>query len=393
MKRLECLDGLRGVLAVYVMLGHMAPFALLPEWVQGPLSHGGAAVDMFFVLSGLVIARSLDSAGYRAAPFLVSRIARTFPAFLIVFAAAVAVQAIPAGFPVMPWLAAGSPGHAIWSFGWPRAWIAEIAAHLTMTHGLFPDSVLPGVWVSFLGAAWSLSTEWQFYVLALVVGRAARGQRGATIAVLLLMAFAGEAWDGLAPEGWRFSRAFLGNKAAWFALGIASAALVLDGRRSRDEPGEQGAERRYLLVLCVALFLALWDGPPGKALVPLGWTVCLAAQPGVRFGLFLVPGAALGWVASLLAHPVMQWFGAISYSLYLVNEPVVNEPVQKVLGLAVARIADGNGVLFTLIWLPTATILPVVCAARLRRHVELPGIDAGRRYSSAPRYAMPRVDA
>ena len=38
-----------------------------------------------------------------------------------------------------------------------------------MTHGLFPDGGLPDVWVSFLGAAWSLSTEWQFYLLALLL--------------------------------------------------------------------------------------------------------------------------------------------------------------------------------------------------------------------------------
>ena len=52
MKRLECLDGLRGVLAVYVMLGHMAPFAVLPRWIISALAHGGAAVDVFFILSG-----------------------------------------------------------------------------------------------------------------------------------------------------------------------------------------------------------------------------------------------------------------------------------------------------------------------------------------------------
>ena len=33
MKRLECLDGLRGLLAVYVMISHMAPFAVLPGWI------------------------------------------------------------------------------------------------------------------------------------------------------------------------------------------------------------------------------------------------------------------------------------------------------------------------------------------------------------------------
>ena len=60
MRRMECLDGLRGVLAVYVLLGHMAPFAAAPRWLAGLFSHGGAAVDMFFILSGMVIVGSLE---------------------------------------------------------------------------------------------------------------------------------------------------------------------------------------------------------------------------------------------------------------------------------------------------------------------------------------------
>ena len=82
MKRLECLDGLRGVLAVYVMLGHMAPFAALPNWIAGLFSHGGAAVDVFFMLSGLVILRSLESCRFQARPFLILRVTRIFPGLL-----------------------------------------------------------------------------------------------------------------------------------------------------------------------------------------------------------------------------------------------------------------------------------------------------------------------
>ena len=60
MKRLECLDGLRGVLAVYVLLDHTVPFAMLPGWLIRLLTHGGAAVDVFFILSGMVIVQSLE---------------------------------------------------------------------------------------------------------------------------------------------------------------------------------------------------------------------------------------------------------------------------------------------------------------------------------------------
>ena len=45
MNRLVCLDGLRGILATYVLLGHMAPFAVLPDLLQQAVSHGAAAVE------------------------------------------------------------------------------------------------------------------------------------------------------------------------------------------------------------------------------------------------------------------------------------------------------------------------------------------------------------
>ena len=54
-----------------------------------------------------------------------------------------------------------------WFFAQAQVYVAilpcfGITTHLTMTHGLFPDGILPYLWLEFLGAAWSLSTEWQF---------------------------------------------------------------------------------------------------------------------------------------------------------------------------------------------------------------------------------------
>jgi peptidoglycan/LPS O-acetylase OafA/YrhL len=144
--------------------------------------------------------------------------------------------------------------------------MTELIAHLTMTHGLFPDGVLPNVWVSYLGAAWSLSTEWQFYVLALALGRSRVGAERLA-GTFLILAVAGTAWDLLAPDDWRFSRAFLPNKAQYFALGIASASWI--DRRSI---------RSFVLVLAATMILSVAHGQAGKLLPPLFWTLCLAAQ-------------------------------------------------------------------------------------------------------------------
>jgi len=42
MRRLVCLDGLRGALATYVMLSHTLPFAPTPGWLHWLFQHGGA---------------------------------------------------------------------------------------------------------------------------------------------------------------------------------------------------------------------------------------------------------------------------------------------------------------------------------------------------------------
>ena len=346
MKRMECLDGLRGVLAVYVMLGHMAPFTALPAWIERPLSHGGAAVDVFFILSGMVIVQSLESHGYATRPFLIARCARIFPVFLVMLAAGVAVQPLPVPFAAMPWIGPDSQAHGIWSDGWPKFWVAEIAAHLTMTHGLFPNAVLPDAWVSFLGAAWSLSTEWQFYVLALVLGRL--GHRGARlVAIFLGIALAGLAWDFLTHEEWHFSRAFLPNKAHYFALGMASTS---------------GLGRRFVPILLPVLALCALRGGVEKLVPPLVWTLCLAAQFG-----------DWGILARVLRCRVAQFLGAVSYPIYLANEPI-----QKALGCMLAWVADGDAMLFSAMFAPLALLVPVGAAVLLHKYLERPALRWGK---------------
>jgi peptidoglycan/LPS O-acetylase OafA/YrhL len=328
----------------------MAPFAVLPHRLQLALSHGGAAVDVFFVLSGLVITQSLLHANGQAAPFLIARVTRIYPVFLLIFAFAAIVHPWSCGFEDMPWIGPENTARTICVMADPHGRLAEIAAHLTMTHGLFPNGVLKDVWVSYLGSAWSLSTEWQFYLLALL----AFGGNRRLCWLLLALAAAGAAWRLNLPMAWQFSRAFLPNKAQFFALGVASAPVV---RR------ESGALLRYGLVLAATLLICATQDSLGKLLPPLVWTACLAVQmrPGLRLA---------GW---LLRNPAAQYLGAISYCLYLDNEPI-----HKVLGAMLGRMADGNAALFTLLWLPLAIGLPILAASWLHTYWEAPALRWGR---------------
>ncbi|HEX2939421.1 MAG TPA: acyltransferase [Rhodopila sp.] len=363
MGRLDCLDGLRGLLALYVLLGHMAPFVPLPGWLQATVSHGEAAVDLFFVLSGLVIVQSIGRSGGRAMPFLVTRAARIFPVFLPTFLVAVLIQPLSCGFERMPWLSWDNPARSICVGGWPPHWAAEIVAHLTMTHGLFPHLILPDAWVSFLGSAWSLSTEWQFYALALLVR-----DRDRLVRLLLVLGTAGALWRLAGPDAWQFSRAFLPNQGQYFALGVSSLPVVLRQR---------SAERRLGVVLAMTVAICASHGAVGKLLPPVAWAACLAAQAGMR-------GIAPDTMRHVLRHRVSLYLGAISYCLYLVNEPI-----HKICGNLLSHLAGNDARLFTALWIPAAIALPVAASALLHAWVEAPALSRGRAVAAGMRVACP----
>ena len=64
---------------------------------------------------------------------------------------------------------------------------------------------------------------------------------------------------------------------------------------------------------------------------------------------------------------------ATSYRIYLVNEPV-----QKLLGVTLALLVQGNAALFTVIWIPGAVVLPILASWWLHEWVELPAQRYGR---------------
>ncbi len=340
MQRMQRLDGVRGLLAVYVMLGHALPLAVSPVWLSGLFAHGQAAVDLFFALSGLVIAGSLERHGRQFWPFMAARARRLLPVYIPVlgFAMLVATKGDP--LPGLPW--AGEAARQIVSPALPHPLWAHFLAHLTLLHGLIPDSVLPYGWVTLLGPAWSLSTEWQFYLLIAL----AAPRRLDVFAVLLLgLAFAYQ----LLPLGDEFSRAFLPSASAWFALGIASRLWLV-------------SDRLGLFIACLAgiCLLAQFDGP-GKSITALVWILIMLAQRH-------------GWGSPLAARPLL-YLGAISYPLYLVNEPV-----ERLLALWLGPAIGHSPAQFTLVFLPLAMLFSVVAAALLHHGVERPFMLGNKKF-------------
>ncbi|OYV57185.1 MAG: acyltransferase [Acidiphilium sp. 20-67-58] len=381
MGRLVRLDGLRGVLAIYVTAGHMIPFLPLPplamRLAQALASHGLAAVELFFALSGLVIVQSLARFGGDRRRFLAARARRLLPVYLVVLAGA-AVLMLAAGSPygAMNWIAPHAPARAIWPAGPPPHPGLEVLAHLAFVHGALPHAALPDAPYALLGPAWSLSTEWQFYAAIAIFACGFDGSDRALVRLALsfvALAVLARLYASCVPLPWRFSRAFLPNEAVYFALGIAAARFWQGGRAG------EGAGRFFAALLIVAMALGATHGAGwgrvAKALPPLGWAAAIAAQRFPASRPLRPLARALG------ARPIL-WLGLVSYPLYLVNEPL-----GRALALLLGPRLAGHPTLFGLLWGGATLIGSLLLAAIL--HYGIERSPPARRRRVTPPVAVP----
>ncbi|MDF1690581.1 MAG: acyltransferase [Cycloclasticus sp.] len=171
MQKLVGLEGLRGLMSLWVVLSHAVTIAALPVYkahgVGLLLANGGFAVDVFIILSGFVIALLITERREQFSVYLCRRAFRLFPVYLVAFVLSILAFDISVQFlNSLPW---DHPKTAV------RLSIFEesmemfsyhIPAHLLLLHGMIPESVLPATNYAFMGQAWSLSLEWQFYLVA-----------------------------------------------------------------------------------------------------------------------------------------------------------------------------------------------------------------------------------
>ncbi len=298
---IRSLTGLRGVAACWVMLYHAAWRAGATAPVRVLIDHGYLAVDLFFILSGFVLALNHAPAFRRDreaahAGFLRKRLARTYPLYLV--ATLVCFALIRAG--------AYTGRHAT---GW------ALAANLGLIQSWHTG------FASIDGPGWSVSAEWGAYLLfplfcrAALSGPARRGWAVAALCLLALAALSGlpDAWAG-EPGGragpldlWVGASFAPGVRClAGFGLGVAlfRAAGHPLGRRACAHP-----------LLCPALAIALLG-----LLCVRGADVAIVA---LFAGLILALSGGTGCVTRVLGWGPVRFLGRISYAVYLVHEPVL----------------------------------------------------------------------
>lgn len=288
---LNALTGIRAIAAWVVVLYHLRPSlkAIMPGWFIADLAKGYLAVDLFFVLSGFVIAynyaeRVRDGGMVEVRLFLWRRFARVWPLHATILVGFVAFALLleltgrnTAGY---PWREL--PLH----FALLQNW--GLTSHLSWNH-----------------PAWSISTETAAYLLFPTLVMAQRALRlpgwlqAGLIALGLHLFFAAQ---GEVLLGARIETLGLWRCLAQFAMGMALCSAWQQWR------GIAGAAKWAALcalaLLAAGLFLAL----PETAFVPATiWCALLA--------LALDTGPA----ARAIGGRVLTYLGEISYSTYLAH--------------------------------------------------------------------------
>lgn len=287
----------------------------------------GAVVTFFFLLSGFILAytahdRFVSRKPGAARAFLTARLARLLPAYFVAFALAVWTCAEGRA------LLSGTFGLALW----------QAVAHLTLTQSLVPDMRF---YFGFNPAAWSLSTEFCFYLaFPLLLFGLATGPLWRRAAVFAL-ASAGwaTAWavylrsdDPLADY---FLWAWLGyvsplTRVFDFACGVVLGVLFVCVKPAVG-PAPGGAFWAWgVLELGAAalLWATLHYCPsPGGVRGPLTLHVQMLTWQGYYVPTFVVlvwlGAVGRGPVSWLLSWAPLVYLGELTYGVYVYHMPVL----------------------------------------------------------------------
>ncbi len=290
--RIAALDVLRLIAALWVLgwhwffegyIRHFVDFSI--PWLVPIAQYGFLGVEVFFVISGFVIAMSMEGRGVRE--FVLARLVRLYPAYWM--CAAITVAAV-----------------AAWGGGPFACDFRCIAANASMLNGFFDNHFIDPSY-------WSLTVELQFYfTVALLMAVNGRRYLFETMIVWMLLSAA----RFVPMHG--VEVAYYWSKAAWAPFFGGGVALFLIWKH--------GLRLRYGLGLLLAWLLCCGyvagDVSDYAQLVTTGPPFSVARGVGV-FSAFML---LLLFIAlrrvQIPSSSFSKTCGGASYTLYLLHQVV-----------------------------------------------------------------------
>ena len=313
---IKALTGLRIVASVWVVLFHFRPMVsdVSPDFRENlspVLNSGAQGVDLFFILSGFVLAYNyLDRMGRswstrETLHFLWLRLARVWPVYLVTLHLAVL------------WI--------IFTLHVGRVPSSDLAKLTAISY--VRQVLLVQLWfepffdgTSWDGPAWSISAEWLAYLLfgllILVIFRMKLATRARTLMVLAVVAQLPPMVLLLTSGVFYTPWSWLPRIVTQFTAGALACAAV---RRLELSDRARRVVGYVSLVLIVAMVSVVYllDAHPITGVLDSGGVVDVLFVP-----LVMTLAVGVGSLPRLLSTRVMVYGGQISFCLYMVHELV-----------------------------------------------------------------------
>ena len=358
--RFKSLDSLRGLAALAVVFHHC--LLTLPASVRGHgsvawwmtatplrlLVDGPGAVLLFFVLSGFVLAASVqsglakDPAGFDYGRFAAKRFLRIYPPFAFaVFVSAglyLLIQPVPVA------------GLSAW-FN-TQSWAYPVAPAMLAGHLLMTDQHRD---MSLINVMWSLVHELRISMIFPLIFFGMRARPAVTLTIAAILSAGANfalSQGGLSP--------LVQTLCGTVQYGLMFAAGTLLYLKSATISTWMAKTGPWATVAAVILGGYLFFLPRTLPVLSL-WATGLAAM------LYVIAAFGSAALVKLLSGKVLSWLGQVSYSLYLLHLPVL---------LTVFHLFSGKAPLGVLI---AATVgLSLIAAQLSYRWIEQPSMALGR---------------
>ena len=238
---------------------------------------------------------------------------------------------------------------------------------------MFIFQFAPGVHGSLVGGGWSIGVEWMFYVsFPLMIAILTRPWHCLIVAIIFsLVAVIGQGFYSSYLNGAlrEFSLLFFLSHVQYFVVGIA---VLLISERNRVLPLSQGLRG---VVVVAALFAVI---------VYFNLSRVVPEEIALTVLIFVMLYYSVLGLPVWLDNVSTRWLGRISYSVYLVQFPVIQALNESGVYSFISGGAGDGGVAFMASSILTI-VLVVGVSALTYNYVELPGQALGRYFTSSIR--------
>jgi Predicted acyltransferases len=366
------LESIRGLMAWWVVFGHLySCFRLaighVPPVINEILLATAIPVDIFICLSGFFIAMALSGKrrGYR--PYIIRRAFRIIPIYLLAMALAALLFNERMSVRVdLPW---NTPAQSAAVENYWTSIAGNITTYLIpcvlLLQGLIPDQWLAHAGDAFLAPAWSLTLEWQFYLIApflVAVFSYRRGKELLVVSSLVALLF-------LENSGLTFSYgSFILIKLPVFIIGMLTHDLF---------HREKGALRNGLLIIVIVLAVGLIARSFANFASIMLWAV-LAIVIKLNSKLDQpVLTRMLELSKTPLRNKILVRLGGVSYSTYLIHILVID--LVMIAAKKLGYLSGDRVVLFIVL----SILLTYFISSLIHKWVELPFIEMGKKLAAS----------